>query len=101
MPSILGTSMNWAFKYLIDRLWSKIQGRMEKILSAAKRFSLNQLPNLSQSIQCHVSNYRELLVNPSHLRSNLFGGEPKEASTNFIGFLGHYEYAEIQGRIRI
>jgi hypothetical protein len=35
MPADVGTSKNGAFKYLKDRLWTKIQGWMEKILSAA------------------------------------------------------------------
>ncbi|XP_020164172.1 uncharacterized protein [Aegilops tauschii subsp. strangulata] len=35
MPSDVGSSKNGAFKYLKDRLWNKIQGWMEKLLSAA------------------------------------------------------------------
>lgn len=35
MPSDVGISKNGAFKYLKDRLWSKIKGWMEKLLSAA------------------------------------------------------------------
>ena len=35
MPSDVGSSKNGAFKYLKDRLWKKIQGWMEKLLSAA------------------------------------------------------------------
>lgn len=35
MPSDVGSSKNGAFKYLKDRLWSKIKGWMEKLLSSA------------------------------------------------------------------
>lgn len=34
MPSDTGTSKNGAFKYLKDRLWGKIQGWMERTMSA-------------------------------------------------------------------
>uniref|UniRef100_A0A453M681 Reverse transcriptase domain-containing protein n=1 Tax=Aegilops tauschii subsp. strangulata TaxID=200361 RepID=A0A453M681_AEGTS len=33
MPSDIGSSKNGAFKYLKDRLWSRIQGWIEKSLS--------------------------------------------------------------------
>ena len=35
LPTDVGSSKNGAFKYLIDRLWNKIRGWMEKSLSAA------------------------------------------------------------------
>src|SRR4051812_16692582 len=35
MPSDIGSSKNGAFKYLKDRLWSKIHGWIEKSLSTA------------------------------------------------------------------
>ena len=34
MPSDVGSSKNGAFKYLRDRVWSKVKGWMEKLLSA-------------------------------------------------------------------
>ena len=34
MPSDIGTSRNGTFKYLKDRLWSKVKGWMEKCLSS-------------------------------------------------------------------
>lgn len=35
MPTDVGHSKNETFKYLRDRVWEKIKGWMEKILSAA------------------------------------------------------------------
>lgn len=35
MPSDVGSSKNSAFKYLKDRLWSKVQGWIESIMSSA------------------------------------------------------------------
>ena len=35
MPSDVGNSVNGAFKYLKDRVWKKVQGWMEMLLSAA------------------------------------------------------------------
>ena len=35
MPSDVGNSINGAFKYLKDRVWKKVQGWMEMLLSAA------------------------------------------------------------------
>ena len=35
MPSDVGSSKNGAFKYLKDRLWGKIKGWIEKLLSSA------------------------------------------------------------------
>jgi hypothetical protein len=34
MPSDVGHSRGGAFKYIKDRIWSKIQGWLEKLLSA-------------------------------------------------------------------
>jgi hypothetical protein len=48
MSSDVGTSKNGAFKYLKDRLWSKIQGWMEKILMAAGKEVL--IKSVPQSI---------------------------------------------------
>ena len=35
MPTEVGQSKNGTFKYLRDRVWEKIKGWMEKLLSAA------------------------------------------------------------------
>jgi hypothetical protein len=35
MPSDVGTSVNGAFKYLKDRVWKRVQGWLEMLLSAA------------------------------------------------------------------
>ena len=43
MPSDIGSSKNGAFKYLKDRLWSKIQGWIEKSLSTAGKEVLVKL----------------------------------------------------------
>ena len=42
MPSDIGSSKNGAFKYLKDRLWSKVQGWIERTMSSAgRKFLLN------------------------------------------------------------
>ena len=48
MPSDVGTSKNGAFKYRKDRLWAKIQGWMEKVLSAAGKEVL--IKSIAQAI---------------------------------------------------
>jgi hypothetical protein len=35
MPSDVGNSINGAFKYLKDRVWKRVQGWIEMLLSAA------------------------------------------------------------------
>jgi hypothetical protein len=35
MPSDVGNSVNGMFKYLKDRIWKRVQGWMEMLLSAA------------------------------------------------------------------
>ena len=42
MPIDVGHSKNGTFKYLWDRVWEKIKGWMEKLLSAAVKEVLNK-----------------------------------------------------------
>jgi hypothetical protein len=51
MPSDVGSSKNGAFKYLKDRLWAKIQGWMEKLLSSAGKEVL--IKSIAQAIRVY------------------------------------------------
>jgi hypothetical protein len=66
LSSDVGKSKNGAFKYLKDRIWKRIQGWIELILSAgAKKCLLNLLYKLSRSLLCPVSSFLEAFVNIS------------------------------------
>ena len=59
MPTEVGQSKNGTFKYIIDRVWERIRGWMQKLLSAAGKDVLIQpWHNLYQCTQWRASGYR-------------------------------------------
>ena len=64
MSSDVGSSKNGAFKYLKDRLWSKVQGWIESTMSTAGKEVLVKL--VAQAVPvfiCHALSYQEDCVN--------------------------------------
>ena len=52
MPTDVGSSKNGAFKYLKDRVWDKVKGWMEKILSSGGKEVL--IKSIAQSIPTYI-----------------------------------------------
>jgi hypothetical protein len=63
MPTDVGSSMNGTFKFLRDRVWSKVKGWLEKYYRPGeRRSSLSQWLKPFQYTQWHVSDYQEVYV---------------------------------------
>jgi hypothetical protein len=58
MLSGVGKSKNGAFKYLKDKVWKKVLGWLEMLLSVGgKEVLIKSIAQAVQPSRCHVSNY--------------------------------------------
>jgi hypothetical protein len=79
MPTDAGKSKNGAFKYLKDRVWSKIQGRMEMILSVGGKEVL--IKSIAQAVPAYSMAGFKLprgLCQHIYALAGSFGGEVRQ-----------------------
>jgi hypothetical protein len=90
MPSDVGRSKSGAFKYLKDRVWKKIQGWLERLLSArgGKMFLSNLSRRPSQFFPWHVSEYQRDSVSILTRCCGSSGGDVVKEKGNPAGFHG-------------
>ena len=63
MPTDVGSCKNGAFKFLKDRVWNKVKGWMEKLLSAGgKEVLIKSVARPSQFTPCRALNCRVVSV---------------------------------------
>ena len=86
MPTDVGQSKNGTFKYLRDRVWDKVKGWMEKLLSAAWKEVL--IKSVAQAIPVYSMSYFSLprgLCDSVHRSSDSFGGGVRGGSASQHG----------------
>ena len=67
MPTEVGHAKNGTFKYLRDRVWEKIKGLMEKLLSyTGKEVLIKAVARLYPYILCRVSGFLGAFVEVLH-----------------------------------
>ena len=89
MPSDVGNCKNEAFKFLKDRVWNKVKGWMEKLLSAGeKEVLIKSLAHAFQSTPCHVSDCPAVFVNTLTRLLESSGGAARTGNANRTGFRG-------------
>ena len=89
MPSDIGNSKNGAFKYLKDRVWNKVKGWMEKVLSSGGKEVL--IKSVAQSIPVYSMACFKLprglcLHINSLIRKFWWGSKWGERKTNWVSW---------------
>ncbi|XP_021719169.1 uncharacterized protein LOC110686870 [Chenopodium quinoa] len=89
LPTIIGRSKKVVFSCLKERIWKKMQGWKEKLLSQAGREVL--IKAVAQAIPTYMMGLFRIpegLISEIHSMIARFGGEQGERSASFIGLVG-------------
>jgi len=100
MPSDVGSSVNGAFKYLKDRVWTKVQGWLEQSLSAGGKEVLikvvaQAIPTYSMS--CFTL-HRGLCHHINGLLRSFWWGSKDGKWKTCLGRVGRYDKTKTMGR---
>lgn len=95
MSSDVGNSKDGAFKYSRDRVWNKVKGWMEKLLSAGGKDVL--IKSIAQAVPVFYVLFQiAMWLVPIHQYTNsqVLTGEQRRREENNTGFLGCHDKTE-------